>query len=100
MNVKLTGPRAAGAVAPADAGRKDKAGPAGGFRSVMEKVRVADSFTELTAFEGAAARGAWYAPRELLSLQIKVSQLQLKVELCSKLADGLAATVKKFQTGH
>lgn len=39
------------------------------------------------------------APKDLLLLQIKASSYHLRVELVSKAAESLLATVRKFQNG-
>jgi len=43
------------------------------------------------------ASGHNFVPRELLLYQIKASQLHLQVELVSKAAESMLATVRKFQ---
>lgn len=46
------------------------------------------------------AHGREVSPAELITYQVQVQNLSLRVELCSRLAECLVSTVKKLQVGQ
>ncbi|NLF24907.1 MAG: hypothetical protein GX589_04520 [Deltaproteobacteria bacterium] len=52
---------------------------------------------QIVQLQHRVASGHNFVPRELLLYQIKASQLHLQVELVSKAAESMLATVRKFQ---
>jgi len=53
--------------------------------------------TQLVQLQHKVAGGAPFTPRDLLLYQIRAGQLHLQVELVSKAAESMLATVRKFQ---
>jgi hypothetical protein len=71
------------------------------FQEMHERMKPAsDPFNELKSFERRAMQGAQFSPAELLSFQVKASELHFRVELGSKVAESFSSTVKRLQSGH
>ena len=56
--------------------------------------------TEIQAIEQRIKSGPVLSPQELISYQIKAGRFGLSVEMVSKLAEGMMATMRKFQQGQ
>ena len=68
------------------------------FEGVLKESKNSDPYTELLKLREGLAAGKTFTPHELLRYQITASNFGLRVELVSKLADGLLTTVKKLQS--
>ena len=55
---------------------------------------------ELRALETSVFKGQQLSATQLLRYQIKLGEFNLRVELCSKLSEGLTSTIKRFQGGQ
>lgn len=69
------------------------------FSDLMEKLRggSGDAHAELVGFRDKILSGKQFSHQELLYFQVRAGELGMKVELCSKLAESLSSTLKKFQ---
>jgi len=45
------------------------------------------------------SQGKKFSPQELLSLQIRAGEMQVQVELCSKIADSVSGLVRRLHQG-
>jgi len=70
----------------------------------IEKSTKSSGFSELyeqvLAFEKRVVGGEQLLPKDLILYQIKASRLGLGVELVSKVAEALSATIRKLQSNQ
>lgn len=66
------------------------------FESVLKETKT-DPYTELIKLREGLNTGKVFTPQELLRYQITASNFGLRVELVSKVADGLLTSIKKLQ---
>lgn len=67
------------------------------FQEIKEALGGKDLFSEIRTLQQNLLNGKGLTARELIFYQIKAGQFNLRVELFSKVAEGLVSTIKKFQ---
>lgn len=69
------------------------------FAAAMDAQRAlqTDLHTELAGIQQKVLQGHQFSAKELLYYQIRAGQFNLRVELCSKLADSLLSVTRRLQ---
>lgn len=69
---------------------------------VLNRADIASTSSHIQAITGmqqAVERGETFSPRDLILFQVMASRIHLRVELVSKSAETVHATVRRFQQG-
>ena len=85
-----TPPGASGGVAPEVGNTKD-------FLGIKQSLQQEDAFAEISNVEKQIVSGKEFSPKELLGYQIKVARFGIRVELTSKVAEGVLGTVRRLE---
>ena len=79
------------------------------FQHTLEQVKSApalpsekrvDTYEKLIQFREAILSGKTFAPQQLISYQILASELGIKVEMISKVAEGAMSAARKLQSNQ